>query len=1066
VVVQKKGVHYLIVATLLFVLIIFSGGSVFAQAASNSISYNVVIRPGEIGQVEARFNATESLPAVVVFTVEEIEGINVDFNGNVFNIYAEGPAGQSLTVYEETDGWYIHTAGFDELTLYYSFGDFLVEDGGMERNFIRIMDSEGLFVNQAVFAMPDINVDEIFVEYDLPADWQAVTHFTPLGDNIFQVEGVPDWHTDFLASVTRLGVVKHEVSKQIAGMDYTFYVLDSAYESRGLYEFWRPVYGTTPEEEMEAYIDLTSASVEYLKDIFGFWPGGKRYTITTKVTDHDELHSIVGFKYWMQAWTRERLPDVPHHVAHAWIWRAPLNLNAPEHDLLMEGMPTYYQADLMAELTGESRWRGLHYFHHLVLQRAAQYDLLDKWTVKVYAQNHMRILALDKYIKNETENSKNINDLMAYLGTEFGLQGELISREDLKTAIAAVSGATSDEVDDWYESYLAGGVGAELPPVDGFIDDYRESFFEWLDSYDTYPEEEARGNRTMILISTEIGLHANGGFGNEHSIASRAGLFNLDQFREEISVRAPISEQDVIDVLAGITGVDQSDFFSFYEVGSFRPTVADVELWLADYDFHLWLDQGWNLVSAPRWVEKIGINSDHILAMLTYLEGTWVSGNVGEQLKNPAQAVFIKVAQPTVIRFRWEEYSPQFEFADQLLKPGWNLIGSGIRESYNTILANISYNGFSGVTQIYAPNAFNGRKDHDYYLPWSGQLKSLVAQDQQAQEEMYPFDGYWINLNGSDRYYSTPVSTSPVEPVRLTPVYKIEADPAKGFNYPYYLFIPMTVHENPYPHLMVGPNNTGYQDDDPQVHDSEAYTTAANSWKTHIAYHVGTPMLVPTFPRPRDDYFGYNWRHYTHSLNRATMLIDDGGMLDRIDLQLVAMIEDANERLADQDIYVDQKVLMNGFSACGTFTNRFAMLHPHLVKAVATGGINAIPTFPAEVVDEYTLRYPVGLADIEQITGIVFDKTEYLKIAQFIYMGSEDDNDTTLYDDAYEREDAQLIWDLVGEDMSERWMNSIQLYEELGIYNAQFVTYDGVGHTLNGQIINDLIDFFRANSGQ
>lgn len=42
-----------------------------------------------------------------------------------------------------------------------------------------------------------------------------------------------------------------------------------------------------------------------------------------------------------------------------------------------------------------------------------------------------------------------------------------------------------------------------------------------------------------------------------------------------------------------------------------------------------------------------------------------------------------------------------------------------------------------------------------------------------------------------------------------------------------------------------------------------------------------------------------------------------------INLQLIAMIEDATDWLADEGIHIEEKVFMNGFSACGFFTNRF-----------------------------------------------------------------------------------------------------------------------------------------------
>ena len=78
---------------------------------------------------------------------------------------------------------------------------------------------------------------------------------------------------------------------------------------------------------------------------------------------------------------------------------------------------------------------------------------------------------------------------------------------------------------------------------------------------------------------------------------------------------------------------------------------------------------------------------------------------------------------------------------------------------------------------------------------------------------------------------------------------------------------------------------------------------------------------------------------------------------------------------------------MNGFSASGTFTNRFAILHPTFVRAVATGGINSIPTFPTDRWNDVRLRYPVGIADVKEIAAIDFDEMAYKKYRSIFIWG-------------------------------------------------------------------------------
>ena len=66
---------------------------------------------------------------------------------------------------------------------------------------------------------------------------------------------------------------------------------------------------------------------------------------------------------------------------------------------------------------------------------------------------------------------------------------------------------------------------------------------------------------------------------------------------------------------------------------------------------------------------------------------------------------------------------------------------------------------------------------------------------------------------------------------------------------------------------------------------------------------------------------------------------------------------------------VQPRVLMAGFSAPGVFTNRFAVLHPERVFAAAVGGPDGWPIAPVRADQGEMLPYPVGIADIEELSG-------------------------------------------------------------------------------------------------
>ena len=286
---------------------------------------------------------------------------------------------------------------------------------------------------------------------------------------------------------------------------------------------------------------------------------------------------------------------------------------------------------------------------------------------------------------------------------------------------------------------------------------------------------------------------------------------------------------------------------------------------------------------------------------------------------------------------------------------------------------------------------------------------------------------------------------------------KVKANPDYGFNYGYYLYIPEGVKKSEIKYLLVEPNNTGRADDDITVHEKSAEKLIQNGVCNEISKTLKVPLLVPTFSRPES-----NWRIYTHALDRDTLQNNEGD-LSRIDIQLINMINNAQKRLAKRSIVLEDKVLMHGFSASGNYTNRFAAIHPEKVKAVASGGVNSMPIIPATRWKGNALPFHIGVGELNRITGIDFNMVEYQKVAQFIYMGELDDNDTLPYDDAFNKKERILVKEVLGEKMRERWEKSKLIFQKLNI-SAEMVMYEGVGHKITTEIKEDIINFFKNNS--
>ena len=252
-----------------------------------------------------------------------------------------------------------------------------------------------------------------------------------------------------------------------------------------------------------------------------------------------------------------------------------------------------------------------------------------------------------------------------------------------------------------------------------------------------------------------------------------------------------------------------------------------------------------------------------------------------------------------------------------------------------------------------------------------------------------------------------------------------EANPSEGFNFPYFLFIPQGTSVEKELILIVEPNNSGFADDDFERHIEKAKRTASHDFYigNFVARELKIPLLVPVFPRPKSE-----WKIYTHALDSDVIAQKDNS-LERIDLQLLAMVTDAKTKLADSGYSVRDKFFMTGFSASGTFANRFTIIHPEKIQAVAAGGLNGLLMLPIGKWKGENLNYPIGTGNFELVFGKLFDSISFAQTPQFYFMGALDDNDAIPYEDGYSENERKLIYKLFGQEMMPtRWENCKQIY--------------------------------------
>ena len=265
-------------------------------------------------------------------------------------------------------------------------------------------------------------------------------------------------------------------------------------------------------------------------------------------------------------------------------------------------------------------------------------------------------------------------------------------------------------------------------------------------------------------------------------------------------------------------------------------------------------------------------------------------------------------------------------------------------------------------------------------------------------------------------------------------LHKINADPQKGFSWDYYLYVPQTLKSPTI--LFVQPNNTGADNDDIAVHDDSAKSLiqSTKAW----ADSLGSPYLIPVFPRPAALEVGY-----THALDRAALLSTEPGY-ERLDLQLIAMIENAQSILSSYDVNVEEKVFLTGISASGSFVSRFTMLHPDRVRAASIGAPGYGPIVPVPSWNGLNLPYPEGISDLENLVGSSFDATNFQNVPMQLYVGDEDDNIVSWWDPS-DPTVARIIAAFGGKLLYSRWPRYESAYCSVTTL-AQFVVFPGKGH--------------------
>lgn len=292
-------------------------------------------------------------------------------------------------------------------------------------------------------------------------------------------------------------------------------------------------------------------------------------------------------------------------------------------------------------------------------------------------------------------------------------------------------------------------------------------------------------------------------------------------------------------------------------------------------------------------------------------------------------------------------------------------------------------------------------------------------------------------------------------------LYRIPANESAGFNFEYLLFIPNGISNKTT--LLLESMNYGTQHNFTEEEAISYMYEIFKSFRDPIHYanqNTCFPILYPLIPR----YYDNNLKEEIYTIQLSSTCFNSNILpkYKQIDIQILNMIDEAKTRLRKNDIEVENKIIINGFSASAKFANRFALLHPDIIKLVIAGGLGGCLILPLRKFDGEKLIYPVGIGNIESVTDDMI--SEFKSIKQFYFQGIQDETDAykSVSDDDYipyykgviEENELRQIYKIFGRNIKERWKRTQEIYRSLKC-NSILKTYDG-GHNYTDEIINDI----------
>jgi|GEM_PF-6440298 len=340
------------------------------------------------------------------------------------------------------------------------------------------------------------------------------------------------------------------------------------------------------------------------------------------------------------------------------------------------------------------------------------------------------------------------------------------------------------------------------------------------------------------------------------------------------------------------------------------------------------------------------------------------------------------------------------------------------------------------------------------------ELDDPIPESQTVSVSLYPIDGgRGFDISHSQVEISEAVDgAEPLgSPYGTEPgVQKIEADPDAGFHSPYFLYTPdipqikESLNDSRERPLVVTAYPWG---------DFEERVEGASGPDSGITGRIADAMNCPVLSVPLTLTRGHLGLE-PQELTLAPEIEIDNARRERVDLQLIAMIEDAKSRLDDGTYTIADGIHYDGGSSAAYFIEKIAPLHPEHINAYSFGA-NGHAFLPFEELtddipihgdpDRTTIPWPIGTGNLEELTGEQFNKDAWMDIEQFRWIGGDDQDPDDPENHVHKRfrgddEIDQVVEEIFGTlQVDDRFETSSEIYDYLDV-PATFRKFEGQPH--------------------